>query len=220
MSSKGATLSLKEVSRNTADGHAVIRYRMFTSGLPEDAVYSLLMYWQLGGLPQTVLTGITLDEKGIAVCAGKPQNCGDAQSKPNDPIDLTISGGLGEPKRVGLISRDKTAQVFASVVPFPNRATDAGCVLEARLVTPNAEAVMLFGSGFEPGGRLNWKSLQRGEKQHPAASANQNGTYSSVILPFKKGLAKGQEHGQFVLKNAIRFCLSPGVPTATRYRIN
>ena len=62
MGSKGAALFLKEVSRNTADGHAVIRYRMFTSGLPEDAVYSLLT-WQLGGLPQTVLTGITLDKK-------------------------------------------------------------------------------------------------------------------------------------------------------------
>lgn len=190
MNSAGATLALKETSRTMANGHTVVRYRMLTSGLPADKVYSLIM-WQLGGQPQTNLAGVTIDETGTAVCAGRPGTCGDA-SKPNDPIDVAMLGGLGEPKRVGLVATDKGAQAFASVVPFPNRATDAGCVLEMTLVTPKAEAVMLSASGFKPGARLDLEMTSEGEKQQPAAKADENGAYEGVVLPFKKGLTKGR----------------------------
>jgi hypothetical protein len=189
MDSAGATLALKETSRSATGGHTVVRYRMVTSGLPRDKVYSLVM-WQLGAQLQTSLTGITINETGTAICAGRPGTCGDA-SKPDDPIDLAMSGGLGEPKRVGLVATDKGAKAFASAVPFPSRATDAGCTLEATLVTPNAEAMMLSATGFKPGVALDIEMNSEGEKQHPPAKTDANGAYEWVVLPFKKGLTKG-----------------------------
>ena len=189
MNSASATLELKEISRGMSNGHTVVRYRMLTSGLPTDKFYSVIL-WQLGGQPQTNLSGVTLDETGTAICAGGPGSCGG--TKPNDPIDLVMMAGLGETKRLGLVASDQTARAFASVVPFPNRATEAGCNLEATLVTPNAEAMMLSGSGFKPGARLDVEIISEGEKQHPAATANENGIYEGVVLPFKKGLTKGR----------------------------
>jgi hypothetical protein len=189
MNSAGAVLSLKEGSRSTGDGHAVVRYRMLASGLPTDKLYSLVM-WQLGGQPQSVMEGVTIDEAGTAVCAGTPQTCGTA-SKPDDPIDLAMQAGFGETKRVGLIATDKSAQVFASVVPFPNRGTDGGCTLDATLVTPNAEAMLLSVTGFKPGVALDIEMNSEGEKQHPSAKTDANGAYEWVVLPFKKGLTKG-----------------------------
>lgn len=102
-----------------------------------------------------------------------------------------MQAGLGEVKRVALIAADKSAQAFASIVPFPNRAADGECILEATLVTPNAEAMMLSATGFKPGIALNIEMNSEGEKQHPSADADVNGSYEWVVLPFKKGLAKG-----------------------------
>jgi hypothetical protein len=187
--SSGAALSLTETSRATADGYAVVRYRMTTSGLPMDKKYSLLM-WPLGGQPQEVMSGITIDSAGTAICAGKAGTCrGD---KVDDPIDLAMQGGLGEIKRVALIAEDKGVRVFAGVVPFPNRASDRGCGLEATLVTPNAEAVMLSATGFKPGVALDVEMNSEGEIQRPSGKTDANGAYEWVVLPFKRGLPKGR----------------------------
>jgi hypothetical protein len=185
----GAMLTLMEGARNIVQGHATVSYRMSTSGLPKDRTYSLLM-WQLGGQPQGVMSGVTIDATGTAICAGKAGAC--RGEKPDDPIDLAMQAGLGEVKRVALIATDKSAQVFASVVPFPNRATDAGCAIEETLVTPKAEAVMLSASGFKPGVALDIKMNSEGEIQHPAAKTDEKGAYEWVVLPFKKGLTKGR----------------------------
>jgi len=146
--------------------------------------------WQLGGQPQTVMNGVTIDENGTAICAGRPGTC--SGNKEDDPIDLAMSGGLGETKRIGLIAPDKSTQVFAVVVPFPNRGMDAGCSIEAALVTPNAEAVLMFATGFKSGEQLDIQIVSEGERQSPSAKADPNGNYEWVVLPFKKGLTKGQ----------------------------
>jgi hypothetical protein len=187
--SAGATLTLTEGSRSIANGYALVRYRMMTSGLPKDKTYSLVM-WQTGGQPQGVMGGVTIDASGTAICSGRAGMCrGD---KPDDPVDLAMQAGLGEVKRVALIATDKGAQAFAIVVFFPNRATDAGCTLEETLVTPKAEAAMLSATGFKPGVALDIEMNSEGEIQHPSGKTDANGTYEWVVLPFKKGLTKGR----------------------------
>jgi hypothetical protein len=187
--SAGVSLTLTERSRTTTEGHTVVRYRMMTSGLAKDKTYSLLM-WQLGGEPQAVMSGITIDANGTAICAGKAGTCrGD---KPDDPIDVAMQAGLGEVKRVALITEDRSIHAFASVAPFPNRATDGGCTVEATLVTPKAEAVMLTATGFKPGIALDIEMNSEGEIQHPSGKTDADGSYEWVVLPFKKGLTKGR----------------------------
>lgn len=187
-SSAGATLTLAEGSRSATNGHTTIRYRMNTSGLPKDKIYSLVM-WQLGGQPQAVMNGITLDNAGTAVCAGRSDTC--HGEKPDDPIDLAMQAGMGETKRVALVATDKSAQVFASVVPFPRIGTDRGCTIEARLVTPNAEAMMLSVKGTKPGAAIETEMNSEGEKQRSSAKTGADGAYEWVALPFKSGLTKG-----------------------------
>jgi len=187
--SAGAMLTLTEGSRAAADGHAIVRYRLTTSGLPKDKIYSLVM-WQLGGQPQGLMSGVTIDSTGTAICAGKVGTC--RADKPDDPIDLAMQAGLGEVKRLALIADDKSAKVFASVVPFPNRAAEGGCTLEATLVTPKAEAVMLSAAGFKPGITLDIEMNSEGEKQHFSGKTDAKGAYEWVVLPFKKGLTKGR----------------------------
>jgi hypothetical protein len=187
--STGAMLTLMEAARATVQGHATVSYQMVTSGLPKEKTYSLVM-WQIGGQPQGVMGGVTVDASGTAICSGKAGTCrGD---KPDDPIDLAMQAGLGEVKRVALMATDKSAQAFASVVPFPNRATDAGCTLEETLVTPKAEAVMLSATGFKPGVALDIEMNSEGEIQHFSGKTDANGAYEWVVLPFKKGLTKGR----------------------------
>ena len=90
--SVGATLTLTEGSRSTANGHALLSYRMMTSGLPNGKTYSLVM-WQTGGQPQGVMDGVTIDASGTAICSGKAGMCrGD---KPDDPIDVAMQAGFG-----------------------------------------------------------------------------------------------------------------------------
>ncbi len=187
--STGTLLTLIETARATADGHLVVHYRLTTSGLPKDKAYSLVM-WQLGGQPQVILNSVSIDADGTAFCAGKADTCrGD---KSNDPIDLAMEAGLGEVKRVGLFATDNSARVFANVVPFPNRAVDGGCALEATLVMPNSEAVMLVATGFKAGVALDIEMNSEGEKQHPGAKTNGSGAYEWVVLPSKKGVTMGR----------------------------
>ena len=116
---------------------------------------------------------------------------------------------------MALIATDKSAQVFASVVPFPNRATDAGCTVEETLVTPKAEAVMLSATGFKPGVALDIEMNSEGEIQHPSGKTDANGAYEWVVLPFKKGLTKGRAQVSVHAEGCNRRCRSRGVKAVT-----
>lgn len=189
MNSPGATLALTEMSRSKVNGHTIVKYRMQASGLPLEKVYSLVN-WQIGGQPQVHLEGVTINEAGIAVCAGNSGTCG-TPSKPNDPIDLDMMAALGETKRVGLVA-DDTAKAFANVVPFPNRAVHGGCVLSATIMTPNAEGVLLSASGFQPNSGVAIESVSEGEVKNSVAKADQNGAYETVLQPYRKGVTEGR----------------------------
>jgi hypothetical protein len=94
MSTPGSTLELRETRRERIDDRTVVTYRIYGHGLPSDQVYTLVR-WPLNGLPEAVLSGVTLTQDGLAVCSGAgPQFCGDSAT-PNDPIDLKTFGGNG-----------------------------------------------------------------------------------------------------------------------------
>jgi hypothetical protein len=189
-SSPGTTLRFEESARAEVGGHKVIKYRLITSGLPSEKLYSL-MTWPLDGQPSKALTGVAIDDKGIAICPGRPGTCG-TPDKPDDPIDLALSGGLAEPKRFALISTDQTIKVFAAIVPFPNGTTDHGCTLAEVLLVGNAEAVILRGSGFSGDAKVLIAAVTNDEKQEQSVKADESGAYEMVMLPFKKGVAKGR----------------------------
>ncbi len=187
LSTPNVSLSLKEIARSGR----TITYQLYASGLPHDKRYLLLSWPVTQGQPGVVLQGVTLDDKGLAVCAGKPDTCG-SPDKLNDPIDLKLNPAKGEPFRVALIcADDRNLKAFAKVVPLPNQANDKGCSIQSVLLTPGAEEVAIEGTGFEPNADLTFESNSSGERHSAKAKAGADGNYFSVMLPYKQG----EQHG-------------------------
>jgi hypothetical protein len=185
-STPNTSLLIKESMRSGP----VLKFRLIADGVPRDGVYSIVAWPVTQKAPSGVLSGVMLDASGLAICAGKPGTCGSAE-KPNDPIDLNLRPAPGEPVRIGLISADGATKVFAKVVPVPLRGEDRGCIVEAILLTPAAELVLIVGSSFPPNAELTMNSESGGERHGGKGKADADGRYSSAILPYKQGVAGG-----------------------------
>ena len=168
----------------------VIKLRLIADGVPKNGVYSLVTWPVTQKGPSEVLKGVTLDSSGLAICAGKPGTCGTADN-PNDPIDVTVQPIPGEPVRLGLISADGATKVFAKVVPNPLHGDDRGCGVDAVLLTPGAELVLIVGSGFPIDSDLTMDSASEGEHHGGKGKADAEGRYVSAIMPYVQGVAAG-----------------------------
>jgi hypothetical protein len=199
MNSLGVELSMKEIDRSRAEDRTFVHYALYANGLPKKSIYTLFQV-QISGSIIKNMEGVTLNAEGRAICAGRPDTCtGDG---PNDPIDLMVYGGKGEPKRFGLMSDDEAhLKGFVEVVPFPNDATDKGCRIESIIGTPNAELIYIRGNGFEPNSELIVDSQSYDEKHHDIAKAAADGSYFSAIMPSVVGRKSGTTAVEVKAKN-------------------
>lgn len=182
-----ASIFLTELSRSGP----IVKYRLHAKGLPHDNTYTLMQWPVTQKSPTENLSGITLDQSGQAICAGKAGTCG-TPDNPDDPIDLVLSPARGEPFRFALISTDdKKLKAFLKVVPVPIEAKSNGCTLAAILLMPRGELVELEGSGFQPDGDLQMEVSSGKEHQIQTVKAAQDGTWFSAILPYVKGARQG-----------------------------
>jgi hypothetical protein len=187
LNSPNASLSLKEVFRS---GGAVT-YRIYANGLPKQSKYGLVSWPVTQAAPGEVLRGVTLDESGLAICAGTPGTCG-TPDHPNDPIDLALQPVAGEPSRIALISMDdQNIKAFAKIVPIRKEVRDGECSLEMVLLVPGAQIVLIEAKGFQPNGELTVESSSGGEHHVGHAKASAEGDYSSLLLPAEKGEQSG-----------------------------
>lgn len=178
MNGPGVSVTLKETSRKSAGKETVVFYRIMTSGLPKDKIYELLLT-SFDLQPKPITQGLILDESGQVL------------DGPNDPLDLGLIAGKGEPKRFSLVSEDGQAKAFFYVTPFPVRGADQGCSIEELLLTQNAEAVLIEGSGFTPGSAVHMKAFSETELHEADLKADTSGDVSTVLLPFVKGKTDG-----------------------------
>jgi hypothetical protein len=199
MNSPSVGLSLKETNRSRTEDRTLVTYSLFGTGLPLGTSYTLIQV-QLDGTMTKVMEGVTLSAKGEAVCAGREGTCqGDA---PNDPVDLVVYAGKGEPKRFGLVSDDEAhLKGFVAVVPFPNARSDKGCNLESIIGSPNGELTFIQGSGFEPNEDLTIDSESYGEKHHDKSNASADGSYFLALLPYVTGKKSGKTTIEVKSKN-------------------
>ncbi len=180
------SLSLKEISREGP----VIRFRLYETGLPKDGVYTLLQWPVTQGEPSPVMRGVTFDKTGLAICAGTAGTCG-KPDKPNDPINLALQPVPGEPSRLALISSDQALKVYAKIVAIPQKGEDKGCSVEATLLTPGAELVVIEATGFPANADIVMDSDSEGDRHEARGKTDANGRYVSALLPFKKGVDRG-----------------------------
>jgi hypothetical protein len=195
MNSPGAEIHLKQISERTDDGHRAIVYRLFATGFPKGeglALEEVSMDLEI----TPVMEGISLDDSGQAICSGKPGTCGDT-AKPDDPINFVVSAAKGEPKRFSLVSEDGMIKAFTYVVPFPISGKDAACSVEAILLSENADALLVRGSGFKPRAAVRHTVVSEGETRESDVTANQNGEFTDVELPAAKGKTKGTATASF-----------------------
>jgi hypothetical protein len=189
MNTPGAAITLKETHRERTQSGTAVYYRLFGSGLENDAVYTLFST-SLGLATAPALEGVTFDPSGLAVCAGKPGTC--TSDRPNDPIDLAVFAAKGEPKRFAAISEDKESKAFTFVVPFPILGKDRGCTIEAILLTAKAEAVLIRGSSFAAGIEVHFTGVSEGETQQSDSKADGEGNLYVVALAYVKGKSRGK----------------------------
>jgi hypothetical protein len=166
---------------------------LYTEGLPKDGIYSIVSWPVTQKAPGESLKGVILDSSGQAICAGTPGTC--VGNKPDDPIDLVFRPLPGEPVRIGLVSADGATRAFAKIVPVPLRGEDHGCSVEAVLLAPASEVVLIEGSGFPAKSELAVDSDSEGERQSRKHSVDADGRYSSAMLPYNKR-ATGHSHSQ------------------------
>jgi hypothetical protein len=190
INSPGVTLCLKELERTKTSDRTLVKYELYTKGLPKNDIYTLFTV-QMDGSILKNLDGITLDLAGQAVCAGLEGTChGDV---PNDPIHLVVFAGKGETKRFALVSNNSTlTKGFVSVQPFPNVVIDKSCKLESVLGTPDGNLIFIQAAGFEPNSTLTITSQSYDEKHQSSAKAETDGTYFAALLPAVSGKKSGK----------------------------
>ena len=185
-SSPNMTLAIVEQSH----ANGVFRYRLQATGIPADTVVTLVAWPVTQREPSENLRGVTFNDAGVAVCAGRPGTCGDP-AKPDDPIDIPFRPVPGEPVRLAVISQDGAVKAFAKIVPLPIQGEDKGCRVSATLLTPGAELLFVEGTGFAPNSELTMATESEGEKHDGKGKADAQGRYISAVMPYKQGLARG-----------------------------
>jgi hypothetical protein len=179
------SLAIKETSRSGQ----IIKFGLFADGLPKDKTYSVVSWPITVDTFGVIMSGVTFNSAGVAICAGLPNTC--VGKKPNDPIDFLTQPIPGEPLRLGVVSDDRSIKLFAKTVPLPIKSEDRGCTLEAVLLTPDAAVLWIEGSGFAPGSELALEGNSEGERQSKTDKADSDGHYISSALPQRQGLARG-----------------------------
>jgi hypothetical protein len=186
-----AKLIFKEKSRKKTEQGTLITYDIFTTGLPADRHYTL-MTWPLNRTIAPVRGGITLTPEGRLECAGKtPADCTPAKPGDDPIIDIALPFAQGESRRFALISDDQKSKALATVVAFPITGKDAGCSLDALLGTPDADVVLVTGSGFPPNTGVPMSSDSAGEVATGVWKVNAKGELASMILPAVRGKTSG-----------------------------
>jgi hypothetical protein len=184
--SSGATLVLKEAGRNRASGQTVITYNLFVSGLPKDVEYSLWIRL-VGSNPQAVANAF-INKDGLVVnVLSDPVN-----NVAEDPINLKVVAGRGEPKQFALIANDGHYRVFGEVVPFPIEKTTGACNISATMMGQNYSVVLVVVNGLQSKEEFQVAQRSGSEVAQTKATAAGDGTYRAIVVPFVKGQSSGK----------------------------
>ena len=194
--SNGATLVVKERGRSRVNGQTVITYNLFASGLPKDVEYTL---WTklVGSKPEAVADAF-INKDGLVVnMLSDP-----VHSVAEDPINLKVVAGRGEPKQFAVIANDGQYRVFGQIVPFPIENADGQCNISATMMGPNYSGIFIVVTGLQP--KEEFQTIQQSGREGAStkATAAEDGSYRVLIFPF----VKGQSSGKLRLKVSAKAC--------------
>jgi hypothetical protein len=190
MDSGGAAVHAVFYKRVATPAGTMMEYTMHASGFAPGARLALVTWATNQRGPASTLSGITVDQRGIAVCAGLKDTCG-TPTKPDDPVHLELVAAPGEPIRYGLVAADGSARAFDEIVPFPIEGSDRGCTVDLLRVLPRAEVVLVRVQGLPAGAKFTLWSKSVDEVHQGGVAADSEGAYQAVVEPGVKGKASG-----------------------------
>jgi len=183
--SDGATLVLKEIGRTRIKNQTVVTYNAYASGLPKDVEYTL---WTklVDREPRGVADAyINKDGLVVNVLADPARNIAE------DPINLKVFAGRGEPKLFGLIANDGHVRAFGEVVPFPIENKSGQCSIFATMKMQNYFMVSIVVTGLQPREEFQIDQQSGNEAAQTKATAESDGSYRVILMPFVKGQSSG-----------------------------
>ena len=191
MTTPGISVETRESGRTSANGQPLVRYNAFVHGAPKDQLYALLEWPITQASPSELMKGLTISESGLVICAGRaPEQC--VGEKRDDPVNFVITAAKGEVFRIALISEDGNTKIFFAVVPDPIVTKDKGCSLEAIRLLPRFELTLLRAKGYQPNEELLYASKSYDEAKEQHVKADEDGTFTSALLPFVKNKQNGK----------------------------
>ena len=205
----GITLVLKESARDTAaswQAHAVAGLGgIFTTkpswkkeGIHSEVIYRL----EVSGLPQGKKYSVWFKEfAGSAVelrIEFKSDGSGRFYSEKKKSKlyldEMTIAAldySKGEPFEVAVISSDKKIKTFAKAYPIPIEAREGNCRIWMELISPDGNAFVVQGEGFQPEKELTTTSRSDGEVIESKVKVGSDGTFGAGLLPAVEGKKSG-----------------------------
>jgi len=184
--SDGATLLLKEIGRNRTNGQTVITYNLHVAGLHKDVDYTL--WTRLVGKNPQAIANAFLNKDGLVVSVLSDP----AHNVAEDAINLKVVAGRGEPKLFAVIANDGRYRVFGQVVPFPIEETSGPCRISATMTGQNYLGVLVVVTGLQSKEEFQIDQRSGSEAGKTTATAAEDGTYRTLVLPFVKGQSSGQ----------------------------
>jgi hypothetical protein len=184
--SAGAKMELKETGRQRVNGRTVVSYRLYVTGLPKDGEYMLMT--RLAGMQPKQAADAYLNGDGLVVSTQADPAHGVAE----DPIDLRVFAGKGEPKMFGLISSDGEYKVFGEATPFPIENASGACRISAKMLSANYQSVLIQVSGLAANEAFEMDQRSEDEGGVTKAQASADGSYTSVVMPYVKGKRSGK----------------------------
>lgn len=217
MSTPGTAVALVEAGRTKGAAGTELTYHITGSGFAAGETFTLVR-WPLNAEAENVMSGLTLDASGMAVCtspapaavaaAAAPNAPGSAPAGPtapncttkmevNQPVEVHATVAAGEPVRVALVSDDHKNGAAVTTVPFPIANEDQGCRLQVLLGMKDATMVLIEGTGFPANTPLRLETTTAGHARILNPKTTPDGRLVSVDLPGVKGQTSGETTVKF-----------------------
>ena len=173
-----------------ADGHSG-RFRLLAPGVPEKQGYTLAV-WRIGTEVKYTQGQVYANAKGLLMwhLPTPDQEQKDALESA-DEIEVDLKAARGEPIRYMLESPDGKLFVPGTIVPYPIVSEDGKCRLEARLGFPEAEGLVVYVNGLQPGAFVPLQTATEGETHSPTMTVDAKGNAVAIVAPYVAGKNMG-----------------------------
>jgi hypothetical protein len=175
----GVTIESKEIFRKGTSGKDLdVRYNIYVRGVPPDSLFRQIQWPVDREKPIPGFVGITLNNDGLMICAGRVSGQCHSSARLDAPITFAMQKPLkGEPRRSVFITQN--LRIPISIIPDPIQGEDRGCRLSAIRLSAKFELAMIEGFGFPPNSDIRIHMSDDGSARlavtigsdHPVASA-------------------------------------------------